>query len=89
MDRLCHDFGPGSTGRRDEEIDLRVNVDRARERVASHSLQGQALPGSARWRRLELLADTESLRWLRPPHAAAGHPATPARKTERVHAPDK
>jgi LmbE family N-acetylglucosaminyl deacetylase len=89
MDQLRHDFGPGSTDRRDEEIDLRVNVDRARERVASHSLQGQALPGSARWRRLEVLADTESLRWLRPPHGAAGHPATPVRKVAQVHAPDE
>jgi LmbE family N-acetylglucosaminyl deacetylase/uncharacterized OsmC-like protein len=62
-----------------EEIDLRVTVDRARQRVASHALQGPALPGSARWRRLELLADTESLRWLRPPRAAAGRRAFPAR----------
>jgi N-acetylglucosamine malate deacetylase 2 len=59
MDQLRHEFGPGSTDRRDEEIDLRVNVDRARVRVASYSLQGQALPGSARWRRLELLAGSE------------------------------
>ncbi|HZW43324.1 MAG TPA: PIG-L family deacetylase [Dermatophilaceae bacterium] len=87
--RLCHDFGPGSTGNQDEEIDLRVNVDRARQRVASHSLEGQALPGSARWRRLELLADTESLRWLRVPHGPAGHPTTPARKAAQVHVPDE
>ena len=89
MARLRHDFGPGSALRSDEKNDLRVNVHRARERVASHSLQGQALPGSARWHRLELLADTESLRWLRVPHGSAGHSATPARMTARVQVPDE
>ena len=89
MARLRRDFGPGSTGHKDEEVDLRVNVDRARVRVATHSLQGQALPGSARWRRLGLLADTESLRWLRQPRGAAYHPATPARKTAQIRATDE
>jgi len=89
MERLCHDFGPGSAIRSDEKIDLRVNVDRARQRVASHSLEGQALPGSPRWLRLELLADTESLRWLRVPHGPAGRPETPARKAAQVHVPDE
>ena len=70
-------------------IDLRVNVDRARQRVASHSLEGQALPGSPRWRRLELLADSESLRWLRRPHGQAHRPATPARRAAQVHVPDE
>jgi len=87
--RLCHDFGPASANLSDEKIDLRVNVDRARHRVASHSLQGQALPGSARWRRLELLADSESLRWLRQPHGLAGRLATPARKAAQVRSPDE
>jgi N-acetylglucosamine malate deacetylase 2 len=62
--RLNHEFGTGFTSQLDEEVDLRVTVERARQRVASHSLQDPALPGSARWRRLELLANTESLRWL-------------------------
>ena len=77
--KLNKECGAGFTWHQGEEIDLRVTVDRARQRLASHALQGQALPGSARWRRLELLADTESLRWLRPPRAAAGHHAFPAR----------
>jgi LmbE family N-acetylglucosaminyl deacetylase len=63
--QLNHEFGTRSTSHQDEEVDLRVTVERARQRVASHSLQDPALPGSARWRRLELLANTESLRWLR------------------------
>jgi len=68
--QLSQEFGGGVTGHQDEEVDLRVSVDRARQRLASHALQSQALPGSARWRRLELLADGESLRWLRPPRRA-------------------
>jgi LmbE family N-acetylglucosaminyl deacetylase len=72
--QLEQEFGAGLTGHQDEKVDLRVTVDRARQRLASHDLQGQALPGSSRWRRLELLADTESLRWLRPPRGAAGSP---------------
>ena len=78
--QLKREFGNSLTGHQDQEIDLRVTVDRARQRLASHALQGQALPGSARWRRLELLADTESLRWLRPPRRVVGHPATEAHK---------
>lgn len=64
---LNQEFGASFTGHRDEDIDLRVTVDRARQHVASHAHASQALPGSVLWRRLELLGDTESLRWLRPP----------------------
>lgn len=70
--QLNHEFGDSSTVRQGEQIDLRVTVERARQRVASHWLQDQALPGSASWRRLELLADTKSLRWLRPSGGAVG-----------------
>jgi LmbE family N-acetylglucosaminyl deacetylase len=77
--QLNLELGAGFTGRRDEDIDLRVSVDRTRQRVACYAHMSQALPGSVLWRRLELLADTESLRWLRPNSGAAGHPATPAR----------
>jgi N-acetylglucosamine malate deacetylase 2 len=64
--QLNHEFGNRFTSHQDEDIDMRVTVERARQRVASHSLQDPALPGSARWRRLELLANTGSLRSLRP-----------------------
>jgi LmbE family N-acetylglucosaminyl deacetylase/uncharacterized OsmC-like protein len=83
-EQLCQEFGAGLNGHQDEEIDLRVNVDRARLRMASHALQGPALPGGARWRRLELLADTESLRWLRPPRAVAKRHPIPARPGSAV-----
>jgi len=70
--RLGKEFGSRFTSTPVDEIDLRVTVERARQRVASRQLGDPAVPGGARWRRLELLADTNSLRWLRPP----GHPAT-------------
>ena len=86
--QLNQEFGASSTGHRDEDIDLRVTVDRARQHVASHAHASQALPGSILWRRLELLGDTESLRWLRPPTGAVGHPATLARPAARADAAD-
>ena len=72
--RLNQEFGAGSTVHRDEAIDLRVTVDRARQRVASRAGTGPAMPGSAQRRRLELLAETESLCWLRPPRGRGSAP---------------
>jgi LmbE family N-acetylglucosaminyl deacetylase len=65
--QLNREHGASFTGHRDEDIDLRVTVDRARQRSACHAHESQALPSSVLWRRLELLGDTESLRWLRSP----------------------
>lgn len=76
---LAREFGAGSTGHQDGEVDLRVTLDRARARVASHADASRARPGSTQWRRLELLADAGSLRWLRPPLGAGGRRATRAR----------
>lgn len=70
--QLNQEFGASFSGHPDEDVDLLVTVDRARQRLASHAHVSQALPGSVLWRRLELLADTESLRWLRPPGGAVG-----------------
>ena len=70
--RLNQEFGASSTGHQNEDIDLRVTLDRARQRMASRAQSSQALPGSVIWRRLQLLAETESLRWLRPPGGLAG-----------------
>ena len=64
--QLNQELGASFTGHRDEDIDLRVSVERARQRRASLAHVSQALPSSVLWRRLELLGDTESLRWLRP-----------------------
>ena len=68
--QLNQELGASFIGHQDEEIDVRVTVDRARQRLASHAHVSQALPSSVLWRRLELLDDTESLRWLRQPIGA-------------------
>jgi LmbE family N-acetylglucosaminyl deacetylase len=72
--QLNHELGAGFVGHPDQEIDLRVSVDRTRQRLASHAHKSQALPSSVLWRRLELLGDTESLRWL---HGPLGATVTP------------
>jgi LmbE family N-acetylglucosaminyl deacetylase len=64
-EQLRGEFGGSRTGHDDGQVDLRVTIDRARQRVAMRANAGQALPGSLLRRRLELLAETESLRWLR------------------------
>ena len=64
--QLNQELGASFVGHQDEEVDLRVTVDRACQQLASHAHTSQALPGSVLWRRLELLGGTESLRWLRP-----------------------
>ena len=70
--QLNHELGATFVGHPDQEIDLRVSVDRARQLTASRAHASQALPSSVLWRRLEMLGDTESLRWLRPPISTAG-----------------
>jgi N-acetylglucosamine malate deacetylase 2 len=80
--QLNQEFGATFTGHADREIDLRVTVDRGRQRQASRVHASQALPGSVLWRRLELLADIESLRWLRQPGDEVGGPALPAARVD-------
>jgi len=69
---LNHELGSGFIGHQVEDIDVRVHVDRTRQRLASRAHVSQALPSSVLWRRLELLGDTESLRWLRKPGGTVG-----------------
>lgn len=59
----------GFTGCQPEQIDLRIRVDRTRQIAASRAHHTQAVPSSPLWRRLELLGDSEYLRWLRGPVA--------------------
>ena len=70
--QLNRELGSNFVGRPPAEIDLEVTVDRSRQLAASRAHASQALPESVLWRRLELLGDTESLRWLR---GGAGPPA--------------
>ncbi len=62
--QLNQEFGAGIAGDRDNDVDLRVSFERARQRLASHALVDQTLPGGATRRRLQLLADSGCLRWL-------------------------
>lgn len=52
-----------------QDVDLRVTLDRARQRLASRADTTPSLPGSPRRRQLSMLAESQSLRWLRPPGA--------------------
>lgn len=64
-DLLSREFGVSLPGHREEQIDLRVSVNLARQRLANQAGKVKAMPGSAQRRRLEILADTQSLRCLR------------------------
>jgi LmbE family N-acetylglucosaminyl deacetylase len=67
-DRLNEELGGSAfSGCGPEEIDLRITVDRAHQVAASRAHHTQAVASSPLWRRLELLGDTEHLRWLRRP----------------------
>lgn len=63
--RLNDEFAAGFLGHPDEEVDLVVQVERGRQRLASLAHASQAVPTSVLRRRLELLGDHEHLRWLR------------------------
>ncbi len=66
-DSLNAEFGSHFVGRADEEIDVVLRAGRAGQHraIACHTSQSGDNP--VLWRRLELLGDQESLRWLRRP----------------------
>lgn len=74
--QLAKEPGSGSIGQRDQDIDLRVSLQRARHRMASRAHTSPPVPGSAGWSRLKLLADTQCLRWIRLPCGTPGRPTT-------------
>lgn len=63
---LNEEFGTAFQGRLPHETDFTIPVDRGRQREAIAAHASQAVPTSPVWRRLELLGDHETLRWLRP-----------------------
>jgi N-acetylglucosamine malate deacetylase 2 len=68
--QLNDELGGSFSGCAPEDIDLTITVDRTHQVAASHAHHTQAVPSSPLWRRLELLGDSEHLRWLRrPAHA--------------------
>ena len=65
---LNQEYGAAFTGHDPGDIGLVVTLDRTRQLAAVACHPSQAVPGSLLWRRLDLLGDTEFLRWLRRPH---------------------
>jgi LmbE family N-acetylglucosaminyl deacetylase len=62
--RLNDEFETSFVGRRREEIDVVVDVDRVRQRRAIRCHSSQSTENPVLSRRLELLSDREALRWL-------------------------
>ncbi len=58
------EWGTAMRGCPDEALDLAVAGSRDRQMLAVRAHASQAVPGSPLWRRLELLGDTEWLRWV-------------------------
>ena len=63
-------LGTGFVGHRAADIDIELAVHRVLQTAACAAHESQAIPTSVLWRRLELLGDTEYLRWLSNPPAA-------------------
>ncbi len=62
---LNAEFGATFVGRSEDEIDIAIRVDRARQRRAMECHRSQALNTPVPWRRLELTGEVEWLRYLR------------------------
>jgi len=69
-DSLNAELGTTFIGRADEEMDVVLRVDRAGQHRAIACHTSQSADNPVLWRRLELLGDQESLRWLRRPLSA-------------------
>ena len=71
-ERVAHDlgreFGATFVGRRDDELDFLVTVNRTRQLLAISQHVSQAAENRVLARRLELQGSQEVLRWLSPPH---------------------
>lgn len=68
---LNAELGTTFVGRAEKDIDIALRVTRAGQRRAIACHTSQSADNAPLWRRLHLLGDTESLRWLRRPRAAA------------------
>jgi N-acetylglucosamine malate deacetylase 2 len=66
-DSLNAAFGTRFAGRSESEIDVVLRVDRSMQHRAIALHASQAAHNPVLWRRLELMGDTEWLRWLRVP----------------------
>ncbi len=71
---LNAEFSTAFAGRAAPEIDIEIEVDRARQLDAIACHASQSASNRALWRRLELAGRAEHLRWLRPPGARRASP---------------
>ncbi len=62
--RLNDEFGTSFVGRRTEDIDMVVEIDRVRQHRAIRCHASQASENPVLWRRLELQGNREAFRWL-------------------------
>ena len=62
--QLNSEFGTRFAGHEPAAIDITLPVRRGRQLAAANAHTSQAIPTSPLWRRLELLGNHESLRWL-------------------------
>lgn len=62
---LNSEFGAAFVGRSEDEVDVAIPVDRARQRRAMECHRSQAINTPVPWRRLELTGELEWLRYLR------------------------
>lgn len=69
-DTIRAEHGVALHGDVEAAIDIDLPVARKSQRQAIDAHASQAVPGSILWRRLELLGDHETLRWLRRPAAS-------------------
>lgn len=76
-DALAVELGAAFSGRRPDEIDLTVAVDRSRQRAALACHRSQSTANPVLHRRLALTGDVEHLRWLRRPGAGVSPPGPP------------
>jgi N-acetylglucosamine malate deacetylase 2 len=65
--RLNGEFDTAFRGRAKRDLDILLNVHRDRQQLAIAEHHSQSVNNPVLWRRLELLGDSEWLRWLRPP----------------------
>jgi LmbE family N-acetylglucosaminyl deacetylase len=70
-DRLEAETGQPFAGQAPRRLDFAIRVSRTRQRQAALLHASQVSPAAPLWRRLELQADIEHLRWLVPPSAGA------------------
>ena len=71
---LNAEHGTSFVGRRDNEVDFVITIDRHRQRQAIACHASQSVDNPVLWRRLELSGAFESLRWLQPPPGVAETP---------------